>query len=91
MIDTKVCVLAGKVGNIEYALLEKYASEGCFIALINKNKELGRMVKEELERLYDVGVFFFHGDAEKEEDKDIFLAAVETMFGRTDYMIWHAN
>ena len=91
MIDTKVCVLAGKVGNAEYSLLEKYAREGCFIALIIKNKELGRMGKEELERLYDIGVFFFHGDVEKEEDKDIFLTAVETMFGRTDYMIWYEN
>lgn len=89
MKDKKVCLLAGSTGAKEYSLLEKYASQGCVIALMNKNKELGRMIKEELEKIYHVGVFFFHGDVESEEDKDIFFAAVEEMYGRPNHIICH--
>ena len=89
MIDKKVCILVGNTGAKEYSLLEKYARQGCMIALMNKNQELGRMIKEELEESYHVGVFFYHGDVEKEEDKDIFFAAVEAMYGRADHIICH--
>lgn len=87
MVDTKVCVLAGIAGAKEYSILERYASQGCRIAFMDKNKELGWMIKEELESIYHVSVFFFHGDVEKEEDRDIFFTAVEEMYGRTDYII----
>lgn len=87
MTNTKVCVFAGNTGAREYSILERYASEGCGIALMDKNKELGTMIKEELERIYNVAVFFFHGDVESEEDRDIFLAAVKEMYGGTDYII----
>ncbi len=39
-------------------MLEKYASVGCIIAFMDTNKELGRLIKEELERLYNVAVSF---------------------------------
>lgn len=87
MKNTKVCVLAGRTGAREYSLLEKYASQGCRIAIMGTDKELGRMIKEELERIYQVAVFFFHGDIENEEDRDIFFTAVKEMYGRTDYII----
>ncbi|MDE7446290.1 MAG: hypothetical protein K2N15_11420 [Lachnospiraceae bacterium] len=89
MMDKKVCILAGNTGAKEYSLLEKYASKGCVIALMNKNKELGSKIKEELEKIYHVGVFFFHGDVENEEDKDIFFAAVEELYGWADHIICH--
>lgn len=87
MSNTKVCVLAGNTGAKEYSMLEKYASQGCSIAFMDKNKELGRLIKEEIERVYHVAVFFFHGDVEQEEDRDIFFAAVKEMYGGTDYII----
>lgn len=87
MTKTKVCVLTGKTGDKEYAILEKHASEGCNIAFMDKNKDLGRMIKEELENLYHVPVFFFHGDIGSEEDRDIFFTTVKEMFGGTDYFI----
>ena len=88
MTSQKVCVLTGKTGAKEYSMLEKYASEGCRIAFMDTNKELGRLIKEELERLYNVAVFFFHGDVESEEDRDIFFTAVQEMYGRMDYILW---
>ena len=89
MANTKVCVLAGNTGAKEYSILEKYASQGCRIAFMDKNKELGGMIKEQLESIYHVAVFFFHGDVENEEDRDIFFTSVEEMYGRTDYIICH--
>ena len=73
MANTKVCVLAGNTGAKEYSMMEKYASQGCNIAFMDQNKELGRMIQEELERVYQVAVFFFHGDVDSEEDRDIFF------------------
>lgn len=45
------------------------------------------MIKEELESVYHVPVFFFHGDVGSEEDRDIFFAAVKEMYGGTEYLI----
>ena len=59
MMSQEVCVLTGKTGAKEYSMLEKYASVGCIIAFMDTTKELGRLIKEELERLYNVTVFFF--------------------------------
>lgn len=87
MDNRKVCVLTGGTGAREYSVLQKYASQGCRIAFMDTDKELGRMIKEELERLYHVAVFFFHGDITSEEDRDIFFAAVKEMYGRMDYVI----
>lgn len=91
MINTKVCVLAGHTGAKEYFMMEKYASQGCKIAFMNKNKELGRKIKEELESVYQVSVFFFHGDISSEEDRDLFFSAIKEMYGRTDYLICQSN
>ena len=88
MMSQEVCVLTGKTGAREYSMLEKYASVGCIIAFMDTNKELGRSIKEELERLYNVTVFFFHGDVESEEDRDIFFTAVQEMSGRMDHILW---
>ena len=87
MTKAKVCVFAGKTGEKEYSILKEHASQGCNIAFMDKNKELGRMIKEELEKVYHVPVFFFHGDIGSEEDRDIFLTTVKEMFGGTDYII----
>lgn len=54
---------------------------------MDTNKELGHMIKDELESLYHVAVFFFHGDMRSEEDRDIFFTAVKEMYGRMDYVI----
>ncbi len=91
MMNTKVCVLAGNTGAKEYSMLEKHASQGCKIAFMDSNKELGRMIKEELENIYHVPVFFFHGDTGSEEDRDIFFSAVKEMYGGTDYFICQSN
>lgn len=80
-------MLAGGLGPGEYLLLEKYAKDGCRIAFMDKDKEMGQKIKLELEKKYRVSVFFFHGDKESEEDRDLFLNAVQEMYGKADYVI----
>ena len=91
MTGTKVCVLAGRTGAEEFSLLEKYARQGCAIAIMEKNKKMGEMLKEELQKLYDIPVFFFHGDSHSEEDREIFFAAVNEMYGGADFIICQNN
>jgi len=91
MVNTKVCVLVGGMGAKEFSLLEKYAGQGCGIAIMDMDKRLGRRIKEELEKRYRIKVFFFQGDVNSEEDRDIFFAAVECMYGNTSYIICNSN
>lgn len=83
----KVCVFIGSVEAKKYVLLEKYAMQGCTIAFMDKNKQLGKRVKAELEYIYHIPVFFFHGDSKSEEDRDLFYGAVKEMYGGIDYAI----
>lgn len=91
MVNTKVCVFMGGTGAKEFALFEEYALQGCAIAFMDKNKEVGQKVKEELERLYEASVFFFHGDKESEEDVHLFTSAIDEMFGGTVFFICDNN
>ncbi len=79
-----MCILVGMTGSKEYSLLEKYAGQGCGIAIMDRNKELGKKIKAELERIYHIKVFFFHGDMNDEEDRDIFFTAVSEIYGNAD-------
>lgn len=87
MTDKKVCMVTGGVGAKEFALLEKYAIQGCAIAIMDINKELGQSIKRELEQVHHVSVFFFHGDMQSEEDRDLFQGAVREMYGGADCVI----
>lgn len=91
MTRGKVCVFTGGVGAKEFTLLVKYALTGCAIAFIDKNEMLGKKIKEELEQKYQVPVFFFHGDNESEEDRDLFKGAVQEMYGGADYIIFSSK
>lgn len=87
MMNAKVCIFAGKMGAKEFAQLERYAKEGCTIAFMDKDKKLGEKLKKEFKNEYQVTVFFFHGDAESEEDMDLFRGAVHELYGGIDYII----
>ncbi len=87
MANTKACMVAADSGAIEYSMMRGYASKGCGIAFMDKNKERGRSFAREMERVYRVPVFFFHGDVDSEEDRDIFLAVVREKYGKTDFLV----
>lgn len=91
MAERRVCVSFGGVSGKEFNLLTKYAVMGCKIAFMERNAILGKKIKEELEKNYQVPVFFFHGDYDSEEDRDLFENAVNEMFGGADYMIFNSK
>ena len=64
----KVCVMAEIEAPQEIALLEKYAAQGCRLAIMSRNRRLGKNLKKVIEKEYGVPVFFFHGDATREDD-----------------------
>lgn len=86
MSREKVCVHTGAIGHKEMLWLEKYAAQGFPIALMDKNKQKGQRIKKELERAHHVSVFFFHGDVESEEDRDLFQGALQEIFRGMEYI-----
>ena len=78
----------GRCGSIGYGIATAYAKEGANLVITGRNVKKLEDAKEELERLYNVTVFFFHGDVESEEDRDIFFTAVQEMYGRMDHILW---
>lgn len=87
LLREKVCASVGANQMRELVMLEKYASQGCRIAFMDVNKEFGMQLKQKLEDTYGVSVFFFHGDMKSEEDMDLFMGAIEGMYGGVDYLI----
>lgn len=87
MINAKICIFAGKVGAKEFAQLERYAKEGCMIAVMDENKKLGEKLKREFESKYHITVFFFHGNVKSEEDMDLFHGAIHELYGGINYII----
>lgn len=87
MLGNKVCVYAGAIGTREYALLKEYAASGYDIALMDIDKKKGQDVKEELERMHHVSVFFFHGDIKSEEDQDLFWGVIQEQYKGEDVII----
>ncbi len=87
MKQSKVCVIIGDNCEREAAILTQRAREGCNIAFMAADKEGGERLKKEVEEKFHVNFFFFHGDRESEEDRDLFAGAVEGMYGGADYWI----
>ncbi len=87
MKQCKVCVLIGANCEGEVAVLTQRAKEGCNIAFMDADKERGLRLKKELEEKFHVNFFFFQGDRESEEDRDLFAGAVEGIYGGVDYWI----
>lgn len=87
LLREKVCAVAGADDVKDLVMLEKYAKQGCNIAFMNQDKEFGLRLKQEIEQTYKVRVFFFHGSMESEEDRDLFMGAIEGIYGGVDYLI----
>ena len=87
----RVCVMAGSTGVGELKLLKKYAGQGCHLAIMNDDWNLGSRLKTTFEKEYGISVFFFHGKLTNEEDREMFLDTVEDVYGGVDYLICHAD
>lgn len=86
MFRRGVGIVLGGAGGIGRQCVEKCVKCGMNVAFMDINKTAGKKLKAMLDEKYGVNVFFFHGDAKKEEDKELFERAVFAMYGRIDFL-----
>lgn len=80
-----VCVVFGGASGVGRKCVVEWAKSGRKVAYIDIDKESGKSLKEELDReCAEENVFFFHGDINNEEDREIFESVVRYRYGRVD-------
>lgn len=58
---------------------------------MDKDKECGKLLKEKVEKEYGSKMFFFHGDADSEEDLELFAGAIIGQYGKVDYLYYRTD
>lgn len=91
MFRGKKCVIVGALEGIGRLLVEQLAARGCNIAFIDKRKEEGNMLADDLKTRFGVDMFFFHGDTDREEDLELFANAAGARFGSISSFICTAG
>ncbi len=87
----KICVIVGGAKGRGSSLVEEYAGRKYHIAFMDIDKDRGRMLKEKVEREYGRKVFFFHGDADSEEDLELFAGAVIGQYRKVDCLYYRKD
>lgn len=91
MLRKKICVVVGGAKGRGCSLVEEYAGRRYHIALMDKDKECGKLLKEKVEKEYGSKMFFFHGDADSEEDLELFAGAIIGQYGKVDYLYYRTD
>ena len=91
MFQGKVCVMTGAVSGIGRLIAQQFAAHGCIIAFMDADRKSGVYLKNTLYRKFGTDVFFFQGNAGKEEDLEIFASVVVERYGGIDYFINYAT
>ena len=87
----KICVIVGGAKGRGSSLVEEYAGRKYHIAFMDIDKDCGKRLKEKMEREYGKKVFFFHGDADSEEDLELFAGAVIGQYRRVDCLYYRED
>ena len=72
-------------------LVEEYAGNSYHIALMDSDKQSGSSLKEKVEKKYGRKVFFFHGDADSEEDLELFAGAIIGQYKKVDCLYYRTD
>lgn len=91
MPHKKICIVVGGAKGRGSCLVEKYAEQDYTIAFMDTDKESGRSLKEKVEQKYGKNVFFFHGDANSEEDLELFAGAVIGQYKKIDCLYYRMD
>lgn len=91
MWKKKICVIVGGAKGKGSCLVEEYAERSYYIAFMDKDKERGKLLKEKMEKRYGRKVFFFHGDADSEEDLELFAGAVIGQYRKVDCLYYRTD
>lgn len=86
MFRRGVCIVLGGAGGMGKQCVEKCVKCGINVAFMDIDKTAGKRLKAKLDERYGVDIFFFHGDATKEEDKELFEGAAIAMYGSIDFL-----
>lgn len=91
MFRKKICVVVGGAKGKGSSLVEEYARRSYYIAFMDTDKESGRSLKEKMEQEYGRKVFFFHGDANSEEDMELFAGAIAGQYKKVDQIFYRTD
>jgi len=91
MLRKKICVVVGGAKGRGSSLVEEYAGRRYQIAMMDNDKERGKLLKEKVEKEYGSKMFFFHGDADSEEDLELFAGAIIGQYGKVDCLYYRTD
>lgn len=91
MLQKKICVVVGGARGRGESLVEKYAGQNYHVAFMDTDKISGNNLKRKIEQRYGRKVFFFHGDAGSEEDRELFAGAVIGQYKKVDCLYYRAD
>lgn len=91
MLKKRICVVVGGAGGEGSSLVEQYAQRSYNIAFMDTDKESGNSLKRKVEQKYGRKVFFFHGDADSEEDLELFAGAVIGQYKKVDCLYYRRD
>ena len=91
MLQRKVCVIVGGAKGRGRRIAKKYAEKKYRIAFMDIDKESGCSLKEKVEKTYGGNVFFFHGNVNSEEDRELFAGAVSAQYKKIDCLYYRSD
>lgn len=91
MFQRKICVIVGGAKGRGQKLAEKYAGQNYRIAFMDIDRESGNSLKEKLEGEYGEKIFFFNGNVNSEEDRELFAGAVQAQYKRIDCLYYRSD
>ena len=91
MLHRKICVIVGGAKGKGRRLAEEYAGQKYRIAFMDIDKKSGDSLKEKIEGEYGGRVFFFNGNVNSEEDRELFAGAVSAQYGKIDCLYYRSD
>ena len=91
MLHRKICVIVGGAKGKGRRLAEEYAGQKYRIAFMDIDKESGNSLKEKLEGEFGRKVFFFNGNVNSEEDRELFAGAVKAQYRKIDCLYYRSD
>lgn len=91
MFQRKICVIVGGAKGRGRRIAEKYAEQKYHIVLMDIDKNSGNALKEKVEGEYGGKVFFFHGNINSEEDRELFAGAIIAQYKKIDRLYYRSD
>ncbi|WMC92029.1 SDR family NAD(P)-dependent oxidoreductase [Kineothrix sp. MB12-C1] len=91
MLQGKTCIVVGGAKGTGSHLVEQYAKKGYTVAFMDIDKESSCSLKDKVETEYGGNIFFFHGDANSEEDIELFAGAIIGQYKKIDCLYYRTD